>query len=208
MTWTSFVTEETAGNNNSSTGNSTYVGVGTHLLRIEGLERGSTASGIPFVDISYTNEDKQTLRDRLYPLYQGEQSKKYKNLAFGLLKSDPTLRYKFFSPKGILPANATLFDGLVGAVVKAEVGLANSGYSIERDGEELKLYDVKEKAFYTLGGGIPNSFKSYPEAREAAKAQGLYRAWNEIKKFDEAPEFFEHNQALIKALAGDVQGSI
>lgn len=209
--WITFATENPKiGNTNESIAGGKFVGLGKHLLKIDGIEQALTKYGAPYYKITYINKDGQTLMDRLYPLYTNsegkqQQSFKYKNLAHALIPEDGTLRFEFFTDHGgILPNNPALMAGLVGLFVEAKVVKGSTGYTIEDDNGVYRLYDSKNKEFYVLDGGIPNEFESYKEARDAAKAQGLFRAWHEIGEFTSSPSHVEVNHQIITKLKESV----
>ena len=205
--WVNFATKSTqkGGNVNSSLTGGKFIGLGTQLLTIQSIEQAVTRNGDSYFKISYENKEGQTMLDRLYPLYgengDRQQSFKYKSLAHALVPEDGTLRFEFFTnSEGILPNNPQLLPGLVGLTVEADVVQGRSGYTIEDDNGTYRLLDVKTKEFYELGGGIPNEFGSYKEAREAAQGQGLYRAWNEINKFHASVDHVASNFRAIELL--------
>ena len=213
--WVRFDVESSnKGNVNSSLTGGKFVGLGTHLLRIDAVEGAVTKAGDPYVRISYSNSDGQIMTDRLYPLYgengDRQQSFKYKSLAHALVPEDGVLRFEFFTnSKGFLPTTPEAWEGLVGLHVQADVTQGRNGYTIEDDNGVYRLYDVRAKEFYTLQGGVPNEFESYKEAREAATAQGLYRAWNEINKFSASLEHVQSNSSVILSLmGGETKGSL
>jgi hypothetical protein len=93
--------------------------------------------------------------------------------------------------------------------VEAEIGRGRNGYTVEDDNGTYRLFNVATEEFYELDGGIPNEFESYKEARETAQDQGLYRAWNEIKKFEASEVHIESNQQVIAGLSGEqLKGSL
>jgi hypothetical protein len=206
--------KENSGNINSSIPGGRYIGLGKHLVKIDGVEQAVTRNGDPYYKITYVNEAGQVLLDRLYPLYgqNGDlaQSFKYKSLAHGLIPEDGVLRFEFFtSNSGVLPENPELWTGLVGLFVEIEVTRGRNGYTIEDDGGVYRLWDVKTKDFITLSGGIPNEFESYKEAHAVAREQGIYRAGYEVNKFHASADHAESNAEVIKSLKdGLPKGSI
>jgi hypothetical protein len=120
------------------------------------------------------------------------------------LPEDGVLRYEFFTNSaGFLPRTPEAWEGLVGLYVEAEVTRGRNGYTIEDDNGVYRLFDVKTEGFIELKGGIPNEFESYTTAREAAAAQGLYRAWNEINKFNPSLNHVQSNAEVLKSLMKD-----
>jgi hypothetical protein len=208
--WVRFDQEKKeTGNVNSSIPGGKFVGLGTQLLTIQSVEGATTRNGDFYVKMNYSNPAGQTILDRLYPMYgdngDRQQSYKYKSLAHALLKEDGALRFEFFtSSQGLLPTNPQLFEALVGLTVEAEVVQGRSGYTVEQDGEVYRLFDVKSQEFITLSGGIPNEFGSFKEAREAAQGQGLYRAWNEINKFNASPDHIDYNRAALQEVVNSL----
>jgi hypothetical protein len=212
--WINFATKntKTGGNVNSSVPGGKFVGLGTQLLTIQSVEQAVTRNGDGYLKIFYANQSGQTMMDRLYPLYgengDSKQSFKYKSLAHAIVPEDGTLRFEFFTnSEGLLPSDASLWAGLVGLTVEAEVVAGDSGYTIEDDGGVYRLFDVKSQEFIQLSGGVPNEFGSYKEARETATGQGLYRAWNKINKFGASVDHVGSNFEAITALKNEYLSS-
>mgnify|MGYP003335374551 FL=1 len=180
--------------------------LGKHLLTFQSVVPGVTANGNAFVEIEWSNPDGKTIRDRLYPIANGEhgpfQSYKYKSLAHAILPEDGTTRFEFFtSGQGLLPVNPELWTSLVGLTVEGEVVKGSRGYTIEPDGEIYKLFDMETSKFIELPGGVVNEFSGYKEAREAAKTAGLFRAYNNIKEFSASGDHVKSNQeAMVKII--------
>jgi hypothetical protein len=198
--------------NNAALNGGKFVGLGDHQLRIDGVEPGETAGGNVFIQLHYSNEEGQTIRDRLYPIHTNKEtgtsqySFKYKSLSHALIPNDGVQRFEFFlSHDGFLCNNPESWEGLVGLVVEAEVTLQRRGYTILEDNGTYTLIDVETDAPVILSGGTPNKFTSFKDAGLAAKVQGLYRAFNEINKFNavEDEAVIQANSDVIRGLVGD-----
>jgi hypothetical protein len=201
--WKSFAREQKEGNVDSPVSGGKYVGIGTHLLRVDGVEELLTRNSDPYYKLSYSDKDGKLLTDRLFPvnMKDGKNSFKYTSLAYALLPEDGTSRFELFtSSTGIIPTTPSLLQSLVGLYVTAEVKQGYRGYTIEDDNGTYRLYDVFTKDYYNLEGGIPNEFENYKDAREAAKGQGLYAAGTDINKFEASLDHVATNAEVLKEL--------
>lgn len=188
-----------------------YIGLGRHLVKIDAVEGFVSKNGFPYIRISYSNENGQTLVDTLFPLKKdGNYSYKYKSLSHALSPEDGVLRFEFFLSKdGFLPSNPEVWPGLAGLHLIVNVEKGDKGYTIEDDNGVYRIFDLESKEYVTLMGGIPNEFENYKDARDAAKGQGLKRAWNQVTKFEYSEEHVADNQSVLKSLMGqEPNGSI
>jgi len=191
-------------NKNSALTGGKYIGLGTHEVRIEDIEQKDMKDGGVYYTIHYANADGQVFMDSLFPLSgkNGEKSFsfKYNSLAYALT-TDSVLRFEFFTCKeSHLANNPDCWKGLVGLYLNIEVTPGRKGYTIKGVDTDLQLVDIVTGDEVVLMGGIPNKFETYQEAHECAKAQGLYRAWNEVSKFHAIEGHQETNAKVIASL--------
>lgn len=184
-----------------------YFDVGTHKdVLIESLEPLMSKAGNPYIQFNLQADNGASIRYRVMLTKTGGNGFHFTYNQLGsAVCPDPQLRMKAFGR--VFRADPSKLEALRGARVTIEVAQGKEGYTIQKDAlDNHVVIDVETKAApEDLEGQV---FSSYTEAKEAAEALSLKRAYNEVKRVSKAsPEFVTTNEQTISEIVRAAESS-
>ena len=204
--WDQFKLNPVRNGNNKSLDGGKYIGLGTHEAIIDGVDLGAYEGGGIYVELTFSNDDGQTINDRLSPMYDGEYSRKFNSLAWGLCGNDGVLRFEYFlSKQSFLADNPKGWGALVGCGVQIVVAKEKKGVVLEDNNGTFTLVDVATSEPCAMPDGSDNSFGSYKDAATACRNNKIKRAYDKVSYFEGSAkdEVVAANQTALKSLLAE-----
>jgi len=183
-------------------GNSEYLPVGIHDVRIESVEFDNSQYG-PQLKIKLIDEKGATFTDYVSIIAknkEGETGVKpgYKFLMLGQsLIADPSARVAFISR--MIPTNPHLADCIKNTRVQVEIVEPTKGFTIRDVSGQKMILDLELNSYVQDDSGLDLAFASFDEAKSYMEAAGLKRAYNKLNKYKPvSAEQQAANQAIMQ----------
>lgn len=164
---------------------------------IESLEPKISQAGNAMVNITLKDDRGASIRYRVM-LSPGKDGKGFHftyNQFAAAVCPEPQIRMKVFGR--LFREDPSLLDCLRGARLSMDVVVGKEGYTIQKDALDNHIVVDMEtkKAPKDLAGQV---FTSYSEAKEAAEALSLKRAYNEVKRVTKpSDEYIAATEAVL-----------
>jgi hypothetical protein len=177
-------------------GNSDYLPVGLHEVRIESVEFDNSQYG-PQLKLSFIDDKGAKANDYVSLIAknkEGETGVKpgYKYLMLGqALVADPLARVAFLNK--MVPTNPHLADCIKNTRVTIEIVEPTKGHTIRDVSGQKMIVDLETNEY------VGDAFNTYDEAKAFMDAAGLKRAYNKIAKYKAvSAEQQAANQAIMQ----------
>ena len=177
-------------------GNSDYLPVGVHEVRIESVEFDNSQFG-PQLKLSLVDDKGAKANDYVSLIAknkEGETGVKpgYKYLMLGqALVADPLARVAFLNK--MVPTNPHLADCIKNTRVVIEIVEPTKGHTIRDVSGQKMIVDLETNEY------VGDAFATYDEAKAFMEAAGLKRAYNKIAKYKAvSAEQQAANQAIMQ----------
>lgn len=183
-------------------GNSEYLPVGQHDVRIESVEFDNSQYG-PQLKIKLIDEKGATFTDYVSIIAknkEGETGVKpgYKFLMLGQsLIADPLARVAFISR--MIPTNPHLADCIKNTRVQVEIVEPVKGFTIRDVSGQKLILDIEANEYVKGEDDLDLAFSSFDDAKAYMKAVGLKAAYNKLNKYKPvSSEQQAANQAIMQ----------